>query len=576
MSTDLGVDFFIRFDNLNPSAQKRCIFFVKKVRADRRCQWDCQDKQRAIELHQIITESDSGQISIDDIIEYILCNCCARARHREAIVDVDLLRPLAERWLDEIRIQRELEKTQSHAANLAAPTTPASMSWTSNSAPSSYVTSATSTPSRTITIQTPLTSPSYHRSVSPLYSKIESKTDASPTPAPRVASAISISNAAQLESPSLANRTRYYLRSHDDRPVTNPVSRYSALLSLFEFKPHITEPSPEDSVSSKLREPLSSRDFRRDFKMGSVYIYNRTSSPGHVKIGWTSKSVEDRLEEWSKCGYTPVELFRVAEVPYAQRVETLTHHELIKEWRRERPCKGCLERKGERVCHQEWFEVSPERAMQVLGTWAAFFKKAKPYESDGTLKAEWKRVVDVLDKEGEIITSARILEHHEPSFKKEATVQVGCKALPSQTPLIGMHGHKMQEQPKTHPKVMVASLPKTGEHHTALHLEPFIFQFGSPSQAKSWSNNSPLLVEKSLAKWNPILKTEPLPEGAMQSNVIWPTKAPKSVPSKNERIFIKQEPGIEGSPLTQEPLAKIEPIFGALPPFEMNVLSKSE
>jgi hypothetical protein len=103
-----------------------------------------------------------------------------------------------------------------------------------------------------------------------------------------------------------------------------------------EFRPHIANPLPSDSICRKIAEPLEDRDF----ETGSLYIFDRASSPGHVKIGWTARSVQCRLKDWSKCGYIPNLLFSVDAIPHAQRVETLTHYELIKEWRRERRCKA--------------------------------------------------------------------------------------------------------------------------------------------------------------------------------------------------------------------------------------------
>jgi hypothetical protein len=189
-----------------------------------------------------------------------------------------------------------------------------------------------------------------------------------------------------------------------------------------EFNPHINEPTSEETVAWKFCEELNDRDYRRDFKTGSVYIYSRESSPGYVKIGWTSKSVEDRLAKWSECGYTPVELFRATGVLYAQRVETLTHYELIKEWRRERRCDGCWMRKQEQIRHQEWFEVSQERAVQVLSMWAELFKKADPYELSGSLKSKWKNVVDAMKVDGEAITSKRLLEHYEATVARDSAL----------------------------------------------------------------------------------------------------------------------------------------------------------
>jgi hypothetical protein len=189
-----------------------------------------------------------------------------------------------------------------------------------------------------------------------------------------------------------------------------------------EFHPHINEPTSEDTVAWRLCEDLNERYPKHDFRTGSVYIYSRKSSPGFVKIGWTSRSVDDRLATWSECGYTPMELFRVTGVPYAQRVETLTHYELIKEWRREQPCKGCWIKKHEQVRHQEWFEVSQEKAIQVVSTWAELFKKSNPYERNGSLKTEWRNIVDAMKVDGEVIASERLLEHYQATFAKETAL----------------------------------------------------------------------------------------------------------------------------------------------------------
>jgi hypothetical protein len=441
MSYNRGVNFFIKFDDLDPSKQDKCIFFTK---LEARCKQPCRDNARAIELHQRITGSETGDIFIDEIMEYILCNCCreGNAKHRDRIVNVGLLIPLAERWLDEILTQRQTAErstransaqafwasssTRSTYATFATSTpsrTPNTYATFATSTPSrtpnTYATFATSTPSRDTTIGTPLTSPSNYRFGSQSSFSTSStpwKPDASPTPAPCTSSIIS--NTTQAGLRYLGSQTRYSLRSREiDSPAT-PVSTLTALfsqVSLSEFQPHIEEPSPKDAVFWRICEPL----VKRDFETGSVYIFNRASSPGHVKIGWTAVSVDARLEGWSTCGYTPNKLFSVDNIPCAQRAETLAHHELIKEWRRERMCKA----KHCQVSHQEWFEVSQKRAIQVLGDWASFFKKAQPYDwYSGLLKPEWRDVVNKLDANGEKITSTKLLEHYEASTKREVAV----------------------------------------------------------------------------------------------------------------------------------------------------------
>ncbi|KAH7311284.1 T5orf172 domain-containing protein [Stachybotrys elegans] len=193
---------------------------------------------------------------------------------------------------------------------------------------------------------------------------------------------------------------RYNLRQKTNTMsalVTQPVPQ----TPLSEFRPHLTEPGDDDTVSFKIRGPLE----RRDFRSGKLYMFKRESSPGHVKIGWTSQRVQGRLEEWAKCGYTPELLFQVDNVPHAQRAETLIHYEMIKEWRAERMCKAPSCGKS----HREWFQVEEQRAKQVILGWALFFKTAVPYV-DGLLKEEWRQVIDTMDKRGELITGKALLE----------------------------------------------------------------------------------------------------------------------------------------------------------------------
>ena len=106
-------------------------------------------------------------------------------------------------------------------------------------------------------------------------------------------------------------------------------------------------------------------------------------------------------------------------VPHAPRVETLTHYELIKEWRRERRCNKGL---GCQIAHREWFEISKERAKQVLGDWAKFMTVAEAYDSNGYWKMEWMDFVQETAKSGEPVTVAKLLEHYELSLAEDTTL----------------------------------------------------------------------------------------------------------------------------------------------------------
>ena len=95
-------------------------------------------------------------------------------------------------------------------------------------------------------------------------------------------------------------------------------------------------------------------------------------------------------------------------VPNAHRAETLTHHELVTEWRREGICKAVHCRKS----HEEWFEISQQGAEKVVGEWAEFMKRARPYDSAGELKSEWRDAVQDMTDKGEAVTARKLLDRY--------------------------------------------------------------------------------------------------------------------------------------------------------------------
>lgn len=102
MAFNPGVSFFISFNEFDPSKQKRCIFFTQRRT---RCRLPCRDRdnQRAVVLHRSFEKMAIDTLSIEMLREYAQCNCCGDARHQDRIEDLELLTPLAQRWLEEIR-----------------------------------------------------------------------------------------------------------------------------------------------------------------------------------------------------------------------------------------------------------------------------------------------------------------------------------------------------------------------------------------------------------------------------------------------------------------------------------------
>lgn len=472
MAYNPGVSFFIPFRELDPSRTAQCMFFTQK---GKRCRYTCQesDNRRAIALHETINTISNEAVRLDILQEYVLCNCCrsGRAQHRDRIEDVGLLTPLARRWQDEIR--RHTKFTTS------IPALEGSIHTTDT---------CTTLPTSSLNDTTALNKSTEDS----FYYQLNDRTSSSINATDHVANVLcsqynSLRTSTLVNSGlrSLENQSRYELR----RCKTSLNSTPALLAFVYqppqsEFRPHILDPKPCDSVSCKILNRLKGRDF----KIGSLYIFERTSSYGHVKIGWTASSVSCRLQDWSKCGYVPYLLFSVNDIPHAQRVETLTHYELIKEWRRERMCKASWCRKS----HQEWFEINKERAEQVLGNWAEFMKRAEPYDLEGRLKSQWRTAVETIGRDGGVVTAEKLLERYE-----ESLVEVGFEN--------GLKLERLETLEKT--SVRTASL---------LNEEPTLPNETTLLKNAALSRQS-LLTETSLSKPEIESKSEPVQNEVLAS-----------------------------------------------------------
>ncbi|CZR68410.1 uncharacterized protein PAC_18309 [Phialocephala subalpina] len=417
MAVEPGVPYYMSFYDLNPSNQRQCIFIAKTTQ--RRCSWDCltADNERAIELYRKIIAASSGIVSLDLLEEYILCNCCrkGRAQHRDRIRYIDHLEPLAERWQQEI-----LERAGEASLLLTTVEADEENNVVTDGASTLVVSTASDVTSLDMQSRSGSTALSDGEA---LYTNGSTMSETVATQS--IIQYTSLDGKEHTYEP--LTQQRYNLRPRDGNALTNlamtrTISRPKAPLP--EFVPHINEPHlHENSVAYNLLNCLVDDEY--DFRDGSLYIFDRSSSPGHVKIGWTSRTVQDRLDEWSECGYTPNLLFSVHNVPNAHRAETLTHHELVMEWRREGICKAAHCRKS----HEEWFEISQEGAEKVVDEWAEFMKRARPYDSTGELKSEWRDAVQDMTDRGEAVTARKLLDRYEASAPQFADLTRRLEAL---------------------------------------------------------------------------------------------------------------------------------------------------
>ncbi|MCJ1363797.1 hypothetical protein MMC16_002906 [Acarospora aff. strigata] len=128
---------------------------------------------------------------------------------------------------------------------------------------------------------------------------------------------------------------------------------------------------------------------KRDMKDGYIYPFTRASSPGYVKIGVTTRTVDERLQEWSRqCKYVPHNETRNEKrmIPNAHQIERLILAELALYRRKESVCNGGA---GCPKKHKEWVEVGIDLALEVIDRWCSWAEK-KPYDDDGVLKEEWR------------------------------------------------------------------------------------------------------------------------------------------------------------------------------------------
>lgn len=127
---------------------------------------------------------------------------------------------------------------------------------------------------------------------------------------------------------------------------------------------------------------------------GRIYIGQRPSFPGFLKIGYTSSEYASRrvLDQKGKCFKDGLNLLKeTAEVPWPHRLEQIIFKELAL-YRRHQDCGICGKE------HTEWFEVKLSKAESVIKRWANWCLR-QPYSANKVLSADWtKRVESRLNK----------------------------------------------------------------------------------------------------------------------------------------------------------------------------------
>lgn len=220
------------------------------------------------------------------------------------------------------------------------------------------------------------------------------------------------------------------LRSHDGnlayattesrgiRTLSSPTMTCAASMDAATFWPEAMDTPPwrtirrrqqmsptiqSPSVASVARKPLD----KEDQKMGQVYIYRVNGEHKLLKIGYTSRSIAQRHEEWeSDCNRKvlsvyPLEPSATDMLENARRIEALCHAELD-DFRVWIYCQNCMK------THDEWFDVLEDRAVSIVKKWSSWMT-TKPYHGN-RLKEERRK--EFARKDGKW---HRGVEHPEPS-----------------------------------------------------------------------------------------------------------------------------------------------------------------
>lgn len=136
-------------------------------------------------------------------------------------------------------------------------------------------------------------------------------------------------------------------------------------------------------IQSILLTPLKKEERAEGF----VYAYEVEGNKGFIKIGYTTRQIHNRHDEWSfNCNRRCLPIYPVASdlpaVPCAARVEALCHAEL-KHRNIQIDCSGCLK------LHVEWFQISHAEAVIAIQKWS-YWMRSTPYQpSQVKTSDEW-------------------------------------------------------------------------------------------------------------------------------------------------------------------------------------------
>ena len=161
------------------------------------------------------------------------------------------------------------------------------------------------------------------------------------------------------------------------------------------FQPFDPEPKLLNTINNELLRKIRCREREKKFNAGKavhsdttpgyIYIFTLPSRPGYVKIGKTEIALQNRVSQQKTCCKLSYSLIQDAnDKPFRWYgiVEQLVMAELHN-------CRRRLSCSKRKKGHDEWYEISEEKALEVVERWRRWMVQGEPYDSNGLLTPFW-------------------------------------------------------------------------------------------------------------------------------------------------------------------------------------------
>jgi hypothetical protein len=315
----------------------------------------------------------------------------------------------SEEWFKKIqKLFPPADAAPSRPSNRDQPSTPPlSRTTTGNSETPRSTASSVFSRAGSIATSTPPTSPPSQRrydtrataSESPLHSRSTNSTLPTSPPSQRRYNTRATASESPLHSRSTNNTTTTV--DEDPQPVGHSrVTRKTAhtlppKVALLKFKPF--PPKGIKAIVTNIYERIKRSIIEREKDDGVVYGFQRDGD-NLIKFGYTCKmGLEARMKAWNTRCRQEVKVVFHEYLPHAAKVESLVQAILYRERRREVLVNGlCNRGKGCSTVHEEWFEVTLERLVEVVELCKRWINTC-PYEN-GILRTRWVEHIDKLYK----------------------------------------------------------------------------------------------------------------------------------------------------------------------------------